>query len=101
MWVELGEVLFRRDIRACVRSDNEGEARPPEFIAVTKEANGFAVWHSYEETRIIAWSTDRNLAIKCAVRTDPGEAVEYAASTRCNYIDIPNDVAELPPREAR
>lgn len=94
MYTELKEVLFRRTIKAAIRSEDEDACRWPIFIAVTKESNGYAVWHSSEEVRIIAFSADRDAAIKYAARVDHEEAQDYARETVCNYRLIQSHLPE-------
>jgi hypothetical protein len=79
------EVLFKRPIQAAIRSDDEEKDRPAEWILVTKERNGFAVWHQYEESRIIAFGTDRDAAILCAALVEVEIARAKAIAGTCDF----------------
>lgn len=92
---EFREVLFRRQIKDPVKSDIEEEMRPAIIIVVTKEANGYAVWYSYEHSRIIAFSLNRDEAIKYAALVNPEEAEQYAMEAACNYNLRPIGLAEI------
>jgi hypothetical protein len=94
-------VVFRRKIKDPVRSDDEEKMKPEEMVLVTQEANGCAVWYKYEDCRIIAFCSNRDVAIQRGATIEVEIARERARTSSCEF-SLPNTLfAEIPAEEVR
>lgn len=93
-------VLFKRTLKAAVRSDDEDKACGPVSLVVTKEANGYAAWYVFRNARIIAFGQDRDAVIKYAATVDHEKAEDYADEGSCNYNLPQSHLPELHEQKA-
>lgn len=80
--MDLNEVLFSRTLVKEYRDGLEDDWMAAEELAVTKEANGYALWYSGRDIvcppRIIAWCRGKYDIIAYAVKIGTLEARDLA-----------------------